>query len=523
MAKWSDMIFFRTSLIFPAITCLPAQAIVYYVDPAAGSMANDGSVSRPWSTLEAVFLSGKTFSEGDTIILRSGNHGSPRISGRPAGQTVIRAETGANPKAQRVTFASAANWILSGLDISPENSASPVYGGTLVDIQPGSENITVRDCSIRFANSTTSWSLGQWQSRAGNAIFSRAPRTVIERNDIINSGFPVTLYVEAAGSAVRDNTIRNFSMDAFRGLADDCIFEGNSAVNSLTSDSNHDDFFQSWSVDSSGNVGRGTVRNVIIRNNVFLSATDPAHPLLNPPQGIGCFDGMFENWVIENNVISTRTYHGIALFGAVNCRIVNNTVTENAPSGTGGIQPWIRIYEHKDYTTGSSFPPKSSGNVVRNNVCCWGASIPSGAGAASHNIGTTSYASHYQNFPAFDFYPADTSPLRGAGFFESAPTEDIMGKRRTQPADIGAFVHSGSIRDQGIFSAEFNRGANGFTDVRLEARLIPGETYLLQSTGTLASWENLSTVGSHVPHFTWRTAEPADRLRRFYRIIRSTP
>ena len=46
------------------------------------------------------------------------------------------------------------------------------------------------------------------------------------------------------------------------------------------------------------------VRNVTLRGNRFLSHTDPAQPLRAAVQGIGCFDGLFENWVIEDNIIS---------------------------------------------------------------------------------------------------------------------------------------------------------------------------------------------------------------------------
>lgn len=41
----------------------------YYCDPVSGSMANDGSKSNPWSTLQAVFESRKTFVAGDSIFL----------------------------------------------------------------------------------------------------------------------------------------------------------------------------------------------------------------------------------------------------------------------------------------------------------------------------------------------------------------------------------------------------------------------------------------------------------------------
>ena len=54
----------------------------------------------------------------------------------------------------------------------------------------------------------------------------------------------------------------------------------------------------------------------------------PQQPHRGALQGIGCFDGMFVDWIIENNVIIVDHYHGITLGGARGCRIVNNTVID---------------------------------------------------------------------------------------------------------------------------------------------------------------------------------------------------
>lgn len=53
------------------------------------------------------------------------------------------------------------------------------------------------------------------------------------------------------------------------------------------------------------------------------------------------FDGWYDDFVVENNLIITNTYHGIAFYGARNCKIVNNTVVsllDNiSPVGTAPI------------------------------------------------------------------------------------------------------------------------------------------------------------------------------------------
>src|SRR6187431_1978282 len=61
-----------------------AQAEEFYVDPAVGSMSNDGSAASPWSTLEDVIASGligTTIAAGDTLWLLSGYHGELDLNG----------------------------------------------------------------------------------------------------------------------------------------------------------------------------------------------------------------------------------------------------------------------------------------------------------------------------------------------------------------------------------------------------------------------------------------------------------
>ena len=66
-----------------------------------------------------------------------------------------------------------------------------------------------------------------------------------------------------------------------------------------------------------GGVGTGEVRDVVLRGNVIINNLNPDHPLHATLQGIGCFDGLFVNWVVENNVVITDHWHGISLYGAI--------------------------------------------------------------------------------------------------------------------------------------------------------------------------------------------------------------
>ncbi len=448
------------------------RATDYYVDPATGNMSNPGTSALPWSTLEAVFTANKTFVAGDTLRLRNGYHGAPSVKGNNSGIVTIQPDTGAVPKLKKLTFKSGSQWVATDLDICPQNAGAGIYDtGSLVDVQSTCSYITVKNCLIRPASDITGWTVTDWQTKltkTSNAINVNAAHSTILDNDVFNASFGIVLGKTAVFSLVSGNTITNFYNDAMRGLADDCVFEYNLVQNSYVADSNHDDFFQSWSTDAAGTVGAGTVYRVTLRGNTFLGYTDPAQPLVAQPQGAGLFDGMFQDWVVENNVIASKTYHGISFYGAINCKIINNTVIENPLDVSSSLRPWILVTSHKDQANGTPWPVPSSGNIVRNNITAKGATVIAGGGVADHNVNTTAYTTYFKDYVNFNFDLSATSPARDTGLDTDAPTIDILGRTRTTPFDIGAYEY------QATFSGLMGGGE--------------GHSVVLQFNGTVWSW-----------------------------------
>lgn len=416
----------------------------YYVDPATGSMSNPGTSASPWSTLEAVFTANKTFVAGDVIYLRSGYHGLPQVKGNNTGPVTIQPDTGANPQLRRLIVKTASHWVITGLDICPEYAGAGLYepGKNLVEIQSTCSYITFENNTLKHSLGIAGWSQTDWETRLGNGISVAGPHCHIVGNELENINFGITVSKSAPFAVVSGNTITAFAGDGMRCLADDGLFENNLLQDSYVNNSNHDDFFQSWSTDETGAVGRGTVYRVTLRGNIFISRRDPNQPLYAAPQGIGCFDGMFQDWVVENNLIVSQTYHGISLYGAINCRIVNNTVVENPVDVPSPVKPWIRIDKHKD-VGGVPWPVLPTGNIVRNNISSKAVSLYAGSGVADHNITTTAYTSHFTDYAGFDFSLKPTAPAVDAGLETDAPLVDIDGNPRTIPFDIGAYEYQG--------------------------------------------------------------------------------
>ena len=148
-----------------------------------------------------------------------------------------------------------------------------------------------------------------------------------------------------------------FCGDGLRGLGDDEVFEYNLVKNARDVNADHRDGFQSWSV-GTGGVGTGVVRNITLRGNVIIGH-EPGVRFAGTLQGIGCFDGTYEGWVVENNVVLTDHWHGISFYGARNLRIANNTVLDLNAIDPG--PPWIMVTAHKDGTP-------SRDTLVRNNL-----------------------------------------------------------------------------------------------------------------------------------------------------------
>lgn len=441
------------------LTAFSAQAADFYVDPQNGDPAGDGSSAKPWRTLQEVIEAnlietqhwatlpyqdgatlkvvnaGAPVKAGDTIWLRSGFHGDLFVQGAYNEKPItIAAEAGQSPKLGHVTLRAASQWNLRGLSISP--SHAPMYtGGTLVDIDNHgyhgpSSDITVSDCEIFSVPDASNWAAMDWVNVAASAVAVDGARVTIQNNSIRNVRFGISVGGEDAYIAY--NTINGFSADGLRGLGNGDVFEYNVIKNVYVADpedANHDDGFQSWSVGANG-VGTGEVLNVTLRGNTFINREDPNQKFPNSMQGIGCFDGFFSSWIVENNVVITDHWHGISFLGMRNSRILNNTVIDINDIKPG--PPWIMVNPHKNGEV-------SENVVVRNNLAMdydlAGTNITDDA-----NMTVTDPVQHFIA-PPFDVHLLENSTAIDAGNSEQAPAIDADRIPRPQGKgiDVGAY------------------------------------------------------------------------------------
>ncbi len=445
--------------VFLLWTCLilKSSANTFYIDPINGSDSGTGSMDNPWSTLEYVIeqqlirsheyslpydpansqLSVKNpnapIHEGDTLLLMSGLHGSVYLANYVNEDYItILAAPGQTPIIKFIHLRGAKKWRFVGLTISSEPYGEYI-NSKLVFLETHNwqgpvSQIDIEGCTLY--STTSPWTTAEdWVNKASDGIMARACSFVnIINNDLQNVRFGIGL--NGSNLYAIGNSITNFSGDGIRLVGSNCIIESNVVKNCYQVDGNHDDGIQAFTT------GGFVVDNNVIRRNIILNYEDPDQPLLGNLQGIACFDGPIQNWIVENNLVIVDHWHGISLYGATHCSIINNTVLDPSPEDNIGPS-WIKIEDLNGYP--------SSDCIVTNNVANT-LTFSTNSTTATNNFELSTYNDYTDNFvspSAYDFHLQPNSILIDAADGSLAPTDDLEGASRPQGTgfDVGAYEY----------------------------------------------------------------------------------
>ncbi|MCU0821618.1 MAG: hypothetical protein MUC95_03990, partial [Spirochaetes bacterium] len=205
----------------------------------------------------------------------------------------------------------------------------------------------------------------------------------------------------------------------------------NTVKNCYATSDNHDDGFQSWSINDDPPRER-----VVLRGNTIINYEDENQPFRGTLQGIGCFDGPYSDWVVENNVVITDHWHGISLYGAYYCRIVNNTVVDINNVTPGPCR--IMITDHKDGR-------HSENCIIRNNIANSIIADPGVSEDHNYVLSTDNfpYTDIFADFFNFDCLLNPGAPVIDAGSADLAPEIDILQNARPHGDgyDVGAYEY----------------------------------------------------------------------------------
>ena len=365
-------------IILLALAPLMVHAATFHCDPVRGSPQGDGSVERPWRTVEQVLRArlirledsrgqsdkpGAPVKAGDTVLLGSGWHGVIRIAhGYNQRPITIAAEPGQRPQVGWVEIGEGRNWIIKGLVVSPSLAPAPLDRNPRELVTLGerggeeSAGLVVEDCFVYSVLDTRGWTGREWVEKPASGIWlGRHGRGHVARNNyVLNTRFGINLC--APDCVAEGNVVANFSADGIRATRDGQVVQynviKNNFVGAADGDDNHDDGIQVFLF----NRGTGTVRDVTLRGNLILARETDGLPFPNALQGIGCFDGPLVHFLVESNVVCVNHWHGVSLYDAQGCTIRDNTCFSR---WLDRPRPWVMVGQKKN---------QASGNTVSDNL-----------------------------------------------------------------------------------------------------------------------------------------------------------
>ncbi len=462
----------------PAVT-----GSTFYIDPVNGSDDGDGSDSHPWRTLQQVIEDGliehyqhsearnpdsaltvvnegAPVKGGDRLLLRSGYHGFVAVNAFIFNDWLtIAAQQGHSPVLSQITMTGAFEKIylkdLTLLKDSYDGSAdyweaddinhntnACLYLGTDTFWGRGSQ-VKVNGLTIGTTTDTSAWTAADWIQKAATGISLRTvTHCEIVNCRIENVRHGLAIEYASDNTIAVNNSIKFYSGDGCRLISNNVFLAYNTITDCLdVGDGNHDDAIQSYSRGEDNSPGTGVLYNNVVRGNVIIGTTDFDHPLAGNPQGIGCFDGFFDGWTVENNIVVVDHYHGISFYGMRNSRILNNTVIDQ--NYDNDMSPWIHIVDHKDGTP-------SENCIVANNIVYRDISAQGIDMTESHNyvIGRDNSAQLYDLFvdpDNYDFHLLNTSLTQthlidqGETYTDQVSSQmDLQNSPRVGAPDLGA-------------------------------------------------------------------------------------
>ena len=315
---------------------------------------------------------------GDALYLLDGDHGAFRLDNAVNRDFVSVEAARANAHAQRDHHV---RGIALGYSAASPSRTSPIPG-TSSEREIDADDILFTQNTIQSQADVSSWTQADWRSSAIAGVNASGHCVAITDNTIRNVGSAIG--VSGSSILVRGNAVDHFGDDGIdfgqgtdAGTLSDLEISRNTLTNNLDiGDGNHNDGLQGWVLNGT------TGTDVLIDSNTVIAQADPALPFPGNMQGISEFDGAWEGIEITNNVVIAAAYHGIALYGAHDARIVNNTVFGTFIASNGDVnETWIGVFDNKDGT-----PPVDV--VVRNNVASLYSLASSGV-TADHNVTAT--------------------------------------------------------------------------------------------------------------------------------------
>lgn len=379
----------------------------FYIDPVNGSDKGNGSIDSPWKTLQSVINNHVEYYKyskaydvnsslevvnetapvkgGDELILKTGYHGNINLNKfmfKDNNWLTIRAEKEHKPVlSQFKIIGTFKNIYLKGLYIIKDNYKSDSKywetdelnknnRGSLIHLESNAfhgkgTHVKMKNITLKTTENSSLWSPRNWLDKSANGLYLRSVTNVeFIDSKIENVSLGVTVDYKSDNFSIINSEVLSFSHDGMRLCSSEIKCYNNKIIGCIDVDTElpeyrHYDGIQSYSRNEKNTPGQGIIKNVHIKNNFIAMIPKGSSKKHGNLQGIGCFDGFFENWIVENNIVLTDNYHGISLYGLLNGKIINNTVLDQKIGNDRS--PWVMVKDHK--TNGVS-----KNSIVANNI-----------------------------------------------------------------------------------------------------------------------------------------------------------
>ena len=432
---------------------------VYYCDPIAGDMANDGlSEATAWGSLEALFVHSKkdTLNALDVIKAMDGAHGRAMLTGANNTNYIkITAAEGHVPKAVGIVFNDSDYWHIDGLTITADGTGGTWPSGnhdaiSLIDTSFDSEYIKITNCEIYMREDSSSWDQAQWlvetEERSLYTTRFRGNNMVFSDNHLYNTYFGMIVQT-ISGVTIINNVIEKFGADAIQlQNTSNLLIYNNRIVDAYMErydtpeQANHDDGIQLVGITH-------LMENIYIGFNTIMNISRPVTPeeiaddlISYQFQGVIVSDGQVKNCIIENNFVVGDGWHGITVNGAEDTVVQNNTILKNPAriNPDTAVFPQIRII--------GKIGSYHINTVVRNNAYANITVDPVGDIILENNVQVTqnNETAFYEDYNNYNCIPKAGGPLVDAGVNKVLTSKDIAGNPRL----VGASVDAGAYERQ---------------------------------------------------------------------------
>ena len=423
--------FLRSTFVLFLVLALapPAAAQTsHYVAPPnwQGAGTGDGTQANPWRSIgDALNAAGP----GDTLLLMDGSYGrlerTSGINSTPEAPVTIRSLNGKGAHFESIFLQGVDNVTLRNLSVWPVSNPP---ASRFVDAR--GNNTTIDGLDVRSREDALTamygWTATEWSATARDGIATWGANSRILNSRAV--GTSAALTIVGRDSQMIGNQVIGHLADAMRALGDNSLVKGNRTRDAFAVGGNHDDGFQSWSQN-----GIVPVTGLTLDGNIIIGWAHPDrdHPLRSwNLQGIGLFDGWYDDLTITNNIVAVTMFHGITVMGVRGALIANNTtLTLDYRPGDGGPRGRnspIAVFNSK------------AGNPSTNIIVANNAAMAFNSNVAPDQItwiSNTTYSDPalvFEDAAGFDFRPRANSGMIGAADPAHAPPADVFGNARPQ-------------------------------------------------------------------------------------------